>query len=91
MWLAGSHAGSRSASFLVWPRTMHLGNGPTHSGRGTPISMNNQESLSQANTINPIPQLRPPSQVTLGCAKLTVNSVQDSGGTRILGMTPART
>lgn len=68
-------AHSEKVSLLIQPRTACLGNGAAHSGLGSPVSFNNQDSplqtYPQASVICEEPPLRLPSQVT---AKWTVKA-----------------
>lgn len=80
MLLAGSIPDPCLPIFLRDPRTCCPENHTTHRGLDSPISINKQGNPSQtrpkADIIQVIPQLNP-SQVTLGCFKLTVKANQE--------------
>ena len=75
--------GSRSSGFPMPFRTICLRSSNTHTGLGPPSSMNNQDNPTQtcpwASLILAIPELRHPSQTTLGHVILTVKTKQNTG------------
>ena len=56
------------AQAMVWPQWLAW---------NSPTSINNQDSNPQASLISEIPQLRLPSQMTLGCVILTIKGMGD--------------